>query len=161
MSYEIQAVLGDNNPIEYGGWLIGSHEGYVDCLVIEPIDWEDRGKQGEGVDCFVYSIALDRYTLPVTEDQVMRKMTGELTGEWWDTPMFREHIGQFTTTEEFFRMIGSENPIERASAWKEIASYAGIRNLDPNPQRESADSLKKRFALPFFRARKRGVTVYT
>jgi len=37
MSFEIKDVIGDVNPLQYGGWLIGARPTHVDCVVIEPL----------------------------------------------------------------------------------------------------------------------------
>lgn len=151
MSYEVKAVIGDVNPLQYGGWIIGARETHIDCLVIEPIDWEDKGKQGEGIDCLVYHIALDRDMEPDTE--------------WYATSSnadgFKANLAdKGITWDEFKAYVSSEDSVKRAWAWKEVADYYGMENLDDCPTRESESSLRKRFALPFWRARKRGVTVY-
>lgn len=146
MSYEVLNVVGDVNPLQYGGWIVGSRSTHIDCLVIEPIDWEDGKRQGEGIDCLVYHVALDKESPD---------------GEWYDSPEFRKHLedGQITW-EEFSKSIQNDDPAKRVWAWREIAEYHGIQNLDDCPTRETEAALRKRFALPFYRARKRGVTVY-
>lgn len=151
MAYEILAVIGDVNPIQYGGWLIGLRNTHVDCIVIEPIDWEENGKQGEGIDCLTYRIALDRDMNP--------------DAEWYatsgDSEGFKQDLVDMRVSwEEFKEYIGSEDKVKRAWAWKAIADYYGIQNLDDSPRREKESELRKRFALPFYRARQRKVTVY-
>lgn len=152
MSYEILDVLGDVNPLQYGGWLIGKDPTKVDCLVIEPIDWEENGKhQGEGIDCLVYSVALDKCDDP--------------DSEWFATSdsgeSFKAHLTDSGITwDEFKTAISSDNPVKRTYACREIAQYYGMAELDSCPQRITESELKKRYALPIYRARKRGVSVY-
>ena len=172
MSYEVQGVVGDVNPLQYGGWLIGLRDTHVDCIVIEPIDWEENGKkQGEGIDCLTYRVCLDRfkvigdintraeYLVPDRWDNSWS--WGPDNTEWWDDTSFRESIqNSGIGWDEFVTAICSTNPVHRAFAWQEIASYFGIQNLDDYPMREKESDLRRRFALPFYRARQRGITVY-
>jgi hypothetical protein len=167
MSYEIAAVVGDVNPIQYGGWLVGRGAHQVDAIVLEPIDWEEK----ETTDVLVYLVALDRFKLVWSSaTKAARLLPCEWDNtwhwgpdghdEWFDTESFREHVAGFVTWDEFTLLLCSEDPVQRAVAWKEIASYHGIENLDSQPSREKCSELVRRFALPFYRARKRGVTVY-
>ena len=176
MSYEIRAVVGDVNPIQYGGWLIGLKESHVDAIVIEPIDWEETGKrQGDGIDCLTYRVALDRFKLVCSVDDPIND-TGFLVPdhwdntwpwgpenhEWWDTPEFRQNFmdAMQLPWSEFTDSICSGDSVKRALAWKEISEFYGMHELDDQPIRETEAELRKRFALPFYRAKKRGVTVY-
>lgn len=119
--------------------------------MIEPIDWEGKGGQGEGVDCFVYRVALDRDTEPDTEWYATSSMADG----------FRKYLADLNVSwEQFKDSISSDDPVRRAYAWRAISEYYGMGNLDDCPARESEASLRKRFALPFWRARRRGVTVY-
>jgi hypothetical protein len=174
MSYEIIGIVGDVNPLQYGGWLIGARDTQIDCLAIEPIDWESGARQGEGIDCYIYRVALDRMKVigdiaTKTDVMVCYHWRNEWTGaivervEWWDTAEFRKNFTEATSLpwSDFQDSICSENPVKRAYAWVEIAQYFGIQNLDDSPTRETEAELKKRFALPFYRARKfKKVTVY-
>jgi hypothetical protein len=176
MSYEIAGVVGDVNPIQYGGWLVGLKATHVDAIVIEPIDWEENGKrQGDGVDCLTYTVALDRFKLvcdvadPINDAGFLVPDSwnnswpwGPTNHEWWDEPEFHKNFTESTNLpwSDFVESICSDDPIKRACAWQEIASYYGIQNLDDQPIRETEAELKKKFALPFYRARKRGIRVY-
>jgi len=163
--------IGDVNPLQYGAWIVlEPSEKYVDCIVIEPIDWEGNGKQGESIDCLTYSVALDRFKLMSvisTRETVLtdygwnNTWHWEPSGEWFDSPEFRRNIDDSGIGwDEFVTAICDESPVKRAWAHREIAQYYGIANYDDSPSRETEPALKKRFALPFYWARKRGVTVY-
>ena len=151
MSFEIRDVIGDVNPLQYGGWLIGARSTHVDCIVIEPIDWEEKGKQGEGIDCLVYRVALDKVDNPDSEWFATSDSADGFKGHLLDAGI---------SWEEFKSFISSDDAVKRAWAWREVAQYYGINELDDTPTRETEASLRKRFALPIYRARKRGVHVY-
>ena len=132
----------------------------------------DGAIEGQGRDVYT----LDHFTNPIPYSEIDREHAkpesfGYAYGgcphspaaytEWWDEslPSIAQCSGQ--TVEELREAECSEDPIQRAWFYWTVASYHGWHELTGGDvDRESIASLRKRWSLRMWRARKEGIRVY-
>lgn len=148
------ANLGDASPLEHGGYFVyrdttGVYDHEAELLV-EPEDTDDRGARWT-----VYRIELDRckivredntvYLVPFAYDAAAYLHPVSSYVEWFAKDLDRVASFIGSTREEMERELCSENPLERAHAYRAIGDYHGWRNLDDYPLTLTRAEVKKRY----------------
>jgi hypothetical protein len=147
------ANLGDKDPITYGGYFV-----FIDKTGVYPPEAEllmspDDPEDGEWE---VYRFVLEdcTYACPINRPSVNVNMVGTLSdnkfhptkGAWFEKSLLS--IARFTDTtyRQLVEWFCSDNPCERAIAWKAVADYHGVNNLDDYPLHiESEDEVEERY----------------
>jgi hypothetical protein len=129
--WQLIANLGDATPLDYGGLFVfrdetGVHPEEMELLEVQNPDADDDDLRYEVRRC-----VLERCTL-----------TGGILS---DNSFHPEHPAWFaadlagvasaigSTKEDLERLLCSEDPLERAEAYRAVADYHGWDNLDSDP----------------------------
>ena len=158
---KIIGFIGDCHPFEYGGGLVLDHgDGKPTLRYFEPHDDSDDSR------FTVSDITLDRririkgmdgttYLVPEGYNDSWPYGPAKYR-EWYDDDLF--HVAAFTgsTVSDLVDRVCSEDPMERASFYYDLASYHGWANVghgDTESWRRM--ELKKVYAHRFAMARRR------
>lgn len=150
--WKLIGQLGDVNPLDYGGYFIYEDTtGVYDPegeLLIAPEDEDGEYK--------IYRFSLDRCTHinGILSDNEFHPDKSA----WWagseaekqarpqDTTYLSTICSTMDVTEEdLIRMFCSENPLERAHAYRLVGECHGFDNLDSYPLTMSRDEVEKRY----------------
>ncbi len=154
--WKLIANLGDVNPIDYGGYFIFEDETGVyppeGELLISP-DSDERGEK-----YIVYRFMLEPCTYDESQDILSDNKFHPDFPAWFAKPESeRKERPQDTTyledvcrcmdvpKAELIRMFLSENPIERADAYRCVGEYHGFENFDNYPLRLSRKEVEERY----------------
>ncbi len=156
-TWKLIANLGDVNPVEHGGYFVYIDEtGVYDpeaCLLIAPDETEIKTdtttpenvywEQGEWTE---YRFSLERCTYDAANDILSDNKFHPDYPAWFAKPererverpqdtTYLQNIANSMGIEkaELIRLFCSENPIERAEAYRCIGEYHGLENLDSDP----------------------------
>jgi hypothetical protein len=137
--------LGDKDPIEYGGLFVFVDETGVYAPEMERLEMDDDSEMDEDKQRFtVHRVCLDRCTWI---DGVLseNKFHPEHTA-WWATPeserkerpqdsTYLKNVADCcgTSSEDLIQMFCSDDPIERAQAYRDVLDYHGWENGDSYP----------------------------
>lgn len=152
-TWKLIANLGDVNPVDYGGYFV-----YVDETGVYPPEAEllvspDDDDSGEG--WTVYRFTLDRCTFVdgVLSDNLFHP---EMSA-WFAMPESNRASRPQDTTylsnvdqdvESLIADFCSDDPLNRAQAYRAIGDYHGFENLDSYPLHfASRDEVEARYAV--------------
>lgn len=134
--WKCMANLGDRSPIEYGGYFV-----YVDTTGVYPPEAEYLNAPNS--DNSPEPWTLHRFVLEPCTYQ-----NGILSANKFhpDHPVWfadrLDGLAAFigSTREDLIKEFCSENPIDRAHAWRDVGEYHGFENLDGYPHHYSKRS---------------------
>lgn len=144
--WKLACTVGDINPIEYSGGFVYIDSTGVYGPELEWIESEDQHK-AEPTRWTVYRIMLERCSLTPAGNLVpygFHLRTDlpypiERYTEWFDNP-------NWNMTTELREMLCSDNPMDLANAYLELAQYHGWENFDSYPLTfTNRDELQKRY----------------
>lgn len=161
--WKFLANLGDRNPLEHGGYFVYEDETGVYPAEAEILEEAVSGKYR------IYRFILDRlklvagYLVPWEFQSTWGKRSpipGVL--DWIpDRNLLAEHAARYdawfhkdlakiaesadTSLEALEQAFTSENPIERAQAYRELGQYYGWHELDNDPVLLTRAEVKKQF----------------
>lgn len=143
--WKLIANLGDASPLEYGGYFIYEDETGVyppEAELLEVLN-EDEPDE-DRLKYRVYRFILEQCTLTdgILSDNKYHPLhpawfaepESERTNRPQDTTYLKnvaDYIG--STLEEMQSMFCSNNPLDRATAYRAIGEYHGLENLDDYP----------------------------
>lgn len=159
--WKLLANLGDKNPLDYGGFFVYVDETGVyppEVEVVEVCDEPDYDNNDKGK-WTVYRFILEPCTYI---DGILSDNPFHMAHPaWFATPESERTEGRNSTTwlknlvdfcgndddgEELIRLFCSDDPLERARAWRVVGDYHGYHELDHYPLRYSSKlELKKRY----------------
>jgi hypothetical protein len=163
---KVLGVVGDINFLDYGGTLIVENQGSIDGWHFEP------NSEDESI-VYLNQFTIESFKMVGDVDTqkdycVLAGYTNDWVGnpsgreEWWVEELEDACKSYGVTVAEFYDCLLSDNPLKRAHAYDVIGSYHGYHELSGGDERtERTAEWRKRLALPCYRARKRGITVYT
>lgn len=134
------ANLGDVSPLEYGGYFV-----YVDETGVYPPKAEIVQEPCEGLTTWtIYRFILEPCTYQngiLSDNRFHPEMfawfaqsAAERLARPQDTTNLANVARTYGTTEEdIITLFCSENPTERAEAWRMVGEYHGLENLDSYP----------------------------
>lgn len=142
--------LGDVNPVEHGGFFVFIDETGVYAPEVEMLD-----PPCEGQDKWtVYRFILEPCTF---KDGILSDNRFHPNHPAWfakpekdrkerpqDTTYLNDLTGAFPL-DELTRLFCSDDPKERAVAWREVGEYHGYDNLDSDPLRLTEEEVKQRY----------------
>lgn len=150
--WELIANLGDVNPLEYGGYFV-----YRDTTGVYPPEAELLVEPCEGESKYtIYRFILEPCTFV---DGVLsdNKFHPDYPA-WFATPEAQKAERPQDTTylsricethgidrDELIKSFCSEDPIDRAHAWRMVGEYHGFENLDQSPASMSKAEVRKRY----------------
>jgi hypothetical protein len=154
-NWEFIANLGDADPLTYGGYFVYRDTTGVDFeaeYLLEPeCDPDDDAARWR-----VYRVCLDRckvvhdgirqcrYLVPFATPADLSHPMHEFC-EWFakDLRAVASYVG--STVEELEAALCSDDPIARANAYRDIASYHGWENFDSGPYTLTRAEVKARY----------------
>ncbi len=152
--WELVANLGDRNWIDYGGYFVYkdktgcyTEEGEMLCI---PEEGEGEGKY------VVYRFCLDKCKLVEDDETHVIYLVSANYDPSWPYPLsvydewFHEHLVDIASSismdwEELRDLFCSDNPIDRAIAYRAIVDCLGYENLDSYPLTLTKDEVKERY----------------
>lgn len=170
---KILGVVGDCNWLDYGGFIVFIPSGIseeslhtVEAIHVEP-NPEDESK-GWSNHFLVERMKLVGDVASKQDCLVSFNYSNEWEGspaerlEWYDDKELDSLLSQHQLTrDEFNAAITSEDMMRVAYAYEIIGSHWGYHELSGGYEETiRLAEYRKRYALPCWRARKRGVTVY-
>jgi hypothetical protein len=170
---KVLGCIGDINWLDYGGSIVFVPTGQsleysthtVDAIHITPHPENDS--EGWANHYLIERLKLVGDVATKQDLPVSYSYSNEWTGtpaertEWWFDSLADMCESYGIDSDEFIEAITSENMLRVAHAYDVIGSYHGFHELSGGYEEtiKLAD-YRKRFALPCYQARQRGVTVY-
>jgi hypothetical protein len=150
-SWRLLQNLGDADPINFGGYFI-----FEDTTgVYEPeAEWLEAPDTDDGT-WYVYRFALDR--LKMVEDDRTIYLVPDAYRDGWPHPVhqydewFHDDLAKVAesngqTLAELRQAFCSDNPLDRAWAYRALGEYHGFENLDSYPLRLTRAEAEERYA---------------
>jgi hypothetical protein len=167
-AFKILGVVGDINFLDYGGTLIVENQGVTEAWNFDPDpDNENQFFLADAIKLERFKLVGDIHTrmdVYVTDHWNNTNFgTPRECAEWWQFEIASICQTSGITAEQFWEFMTSTDPVQRAWGYDAIASYYGWHELMgcESARIEKTSEWRKRLALPCYRARKRGITVYT
>lgn len=137
-NFKCVANLGDANPIEYGGYFVLVDETGVypaECVVLDTYNDAYADPHYD-----IYRFIMDKCTYidGILSDN---KFHPELPA-WFANPIAHlDNVAKYisSTLEELIKLLCSDNPIERAMAYKALGDYHCFINFDTDPLKYKYD----------------------
>lgn len=135
--WKLVAQMGDVNPMDYGGFFVYVDETGVYAPEAESLELNEGGKY-----------TAHRFTLePCTYiDGVLSDNPYHPKSAAWFADDI-EKIQACTGIDGLVALFCSQDPIERATAWRAVAEYSGLENLDSYPLTLTKKECKKRYGI--------------
>jgi hypothetical protein len=127
--WELVAQLGDKSPIDYGGYFI-----YWDKTGVYPeevVILETNDECEDKAEWTAYRFILERCTF--TDGVLSDNKYHPDKPAWFANKIESVADSIDASVTELISMFCSDNPIERAHAYKAIGEYYGMANLDDYP----------------------------
>lgn len=137
--WECIAQLGDVNPVDHGGyWIMRDKTG------VYPEEAElFRPCEGDDGRVTAYRFMLKRCTC--VKGILSDNQYHENVAAWWASDI--EQIGMFVGDEDgdLVTFFCSEDPLERAEAYRALGDYHGFDNLDSDPLHMTRSEARRRY----------------
>lgn len=140
--WELIDQLGDNSPIEYGGYFIFRDKTGVYCEEGELLIVPEAEEEGKG-EYLVYRIVLDKCTFL---NGVLSENKFHPSHPAWfadDLSKVAGYVG--CPLQKMIADLCSDDPLKRAHAYRAIGDYHGFENLDGYPLTLTYGEAKKRY----------------
>lgn len=135
-NWKFLANLGDDNPVDYGGFFIfkDSTGVYEDEAVLLQSPDDDDSPEGWKVYRFIIDKLkiVDDYLVPDNYDASWPHPLPQYD-EWFNKDLISVAETMGLDEDELREAFTSDNPLERAQAYLAIGYYHGFDNLDSDP----------------------------
>lgn len=156
--WQLIANLGDNSPLDYGGYFVykdetGVYPEEAEFLVVDNEDDEDSTYT-------IYRILLDPfkmvngYLVPYDWEPSWRQPL-ENYDEWFHENLksVADYVG--STKEDLEKALSSRDPLDRAQAYRALAEYHGWDEFDSDPLGLTRQEVEARYSEDLERLRRR------
>ena len=166
MAVRVLGVAGAINFLDYGGMLVVENQGQIEGWNFYP---DPENESSAWLNRFelerfklVGDVALEKDVyVPEAYDNSWNGRPFE-RDEWWFDKVAEMCQSADVSRDDFWESVTAENPVKRAWAYETIGSYFGFHELSGGSEETiRIPEWRKRLALPCYRARQRGITVYT
>lgn len=143
--WKFLANLGDVNPVKHGGLFV-----YVDETGVYPPEME-RCEPMENGNVEIRRVPLDACTFAagvLSDNKFHPTLVAWFAGTRSDPWEHLKAMGSTMdrTVGKYLALFTSANPLERATAWRDVGDYFGWDNLDSYPRMITAEEAESRYA---------------